>query len=268
MKLIKNLSNRLIKVGMSIQHTQFTDISTPAFSSRLADKMGRDRLGLYDSKLRDHHVALRERFQDHGAERLSDAEMLELLLLHASPRKDTRPIAQKILAEFGDIASTLAADTARLEALIGVSATQDLKLVFGASKRMAKARIAHRPLISSWDAVLTYCRTSLAHKETEEFHVLFLNRRNMLIADETLGVGTVDHVPVYPREVLKRALELNSCAIILVHNHPSGDPSPSSSDIEMTKLIKQAADSLSITLHDHLIIGATGETSFVSEGLL
>lgn len=253
---------------MSIQNTQFTDIAAPAFDPRLADKTGRQRLGLYDSKLRDRHLDLRERFQTHGAEHLSDADMLELLLLHSSPRKDTRPIAQNILTEFGDIASALAADTTRLETLIGVPAAQDLKLVYGASKRLAKARIAHRPLISSWDAVLTYCRTMLAHKETEEFHVLFLDRRNMLIADEVLGVGTVDHVPVYPREVLKRALELNSCAIILIHNHPSGDPSPSASDIEMTKMIKQAAESLSITLHDHLIIGAAGETSFVSEGLL
>lgn len=253
---------------MSIQNTHFTDVAAPAFNPRIADKTGRQRLGLYDSKLRDKHVALRAKFQTHGADHLSDAEMLELLLLHSSPRKDTAPIAQKVLSEFGDIASALSADNARLEALVGVSAAQDLKLVFGASKRMAKARITHRPLISSWDAVLTYCRTALAHKETEEFHVLFLDRRNMLIADEVMGIGTVDHVPVYPREVLKRALELNSCAIILVHNHPSGDPNPSPSDIEMTSLIKQAADSLSITLHDHLIIGATGETSFVSEGLL
>ena len=253
---------------MSIQHTHFTDITAPAFDPRSADRNTRKRLGLYDGKLRDHHVALRSRFQNSGADTLSDTEMLELLLLHATPRKDTRPNAEKVLAEFGDIASVLAADPARLESLVGVSAAQDLKLVFAASKRMAKARIAHRPLISSWDAVLTYCRTALAHKETEEFHVLFLDRRNMLIADEVLGVGTVDHVPVYPREVLKRALELNSCAIILVHNHPSGDPTPSESDIEMTKLIKQAADSLSITLHDHLIIGASGETSFVSKGLI
>ena len=194
--------------------------------------------------------------------------MLELILLQSMPRKDTRPQARALLAEFGDIASALTAETTRLEGIVGAIAALDLKLVQAASKRLAKARITHRPLISSWDAVLTYCRTALAHKDTEEFRVLFLDRRNMLIADEVLGVGTVDHVPVYPREVLKRALELNSCAIILVHNHPSGDPTPSPSDIEMTKLIKQAADSLSITLHDHLIIGAAGETSFVSSGLL
>jgi len=138
---------------MSIQHTQFTDITAPAFNPRHADKVGRKRLGLYDSKLRDHHIALRGRFQDHGTEHLSDAEMLELLLLKSTPRSDTRPLVTKTLAEFGDIASALAADTARLETLIGVNAAQDLKLVFGASKRMAKARIAHRPLISSWDAV-------------------------------------------------------------------------------------------------------------------
>ena len=253
---------------MSIQHTQFTDIAAPAFDPRSADRTSRKRLGLYDSKLRDRHIDLRARFQQHGVENLNDAEVLELLLLQSSPRKDMQPVALKVLDAFGDIASVLAADTARLDAMIGTTAAQDLKLVQGASKRMAKARIAHRPLISSWDAVLLYCRTALAHKETEEFHVLFLDRRNMLIADEVLGIGTVDHVPVYPREVLKRALELNACAIILVHNHPSGDPSPSTSDIEMTQMIKQAADSLSITLHDHLIIGASGETSFVSKGLL
>lgn len=253
---------------MSIQHTHFTDITAPAFDPRSADKTARKRLGLFDSKLRDRHVALRARFQERDADQLSDAEMLELMLLSSAPRKDTEPLARKLMEEFGDIANALAADGARLEALVGAAAAQDLKLVHAASKRLAKARIAHRPLISSWDAVLTYCRTALAHKETEEFRVLFLDRRNMLIADEVLGVGTVDHVPVYPREVLKRALELNSCAIILVHNHPSGDPTPSESDIQMTKLIKQAADSLSITLHDHLIIGASGETSFVSSGLL
>ncbi|MGB7319523.1 MAG: DNA repair protein RadC [Planktotalea sp.] len=253
---------------MSIQHTHFTDVSAPVFDPRGADKTARRRLGLLDKSLRERHIKLRERFRDRGGEDLSDAEMLELILLQSMPRKDTRPLANKLLSEFGDIASALTVENARLEALVGAVAAQDLKLVHAASKRLAKARIAHRPLISSWDAVLTYCRTALAHKETEEFRVLFLDRRNMLIADEVLGVGTVDHVPVYPREVLKRALELNSCAIILVHNHPSGDPTPSQSDIEMTKLIKQAADSLSITLHDHLIIGASGETSFVSSGLL
>ena len=253
---------------MSIQHTQFTDVTAPTFDARRAEASSRQRLRLLDSALRDRRIALRARFQDHGGDHLNDAEILELIMLASSPRKDTEPLARKLLEEFGGIASALAADTARLEALIGAPAAQDLKLVQAASKRVAKARITHRPLISSWDAVLHYCRTTLAHKETEEFRVLFLDRRNMLIADEVLGVGTVDHVPVYPREVLKRALELNSCAIILVHNHPSGDPTPSPSDIEMTKLIKQAADSLSITLHDHLIIGATGETSFVSNGLL
>ena len=253
---------------MSIQRTHFTDVSAPPFNPRSADKIGRSRLGLPDRKLRDRHINLRARFQEHGADQLSDADMLELILLNAMPRKDTRPIARDLLEEFGDIASALTAEPARLEAIVGAPAVQDLKLVHAASKRLAKARITHRPLISSWDAVLTYCRTALAHKETEEFRVLFLDRRNMLIADEVLGIGTVDHVPVYPREVLKRALELNSCAIILVHNHPSGDPTPSQSDIEMTRLIKQAAESLSITLHDHLIIGASGETSFVSAGLL
>ena len=253
---------------MSIQHTHFTDVSAPAFDLRPASKEGRKRLGLFDARIRDRHIKLRARFRDQEAEHLSDAELLELVLLPSMPRKDTRPFARQLLAEFGDIASALNADNARIESIIGATAAQDLKLVYATSKRLAKARISHRPLISSWDAVLTYCRTALAHKETEEFRVLFLDRRNMLIADEVLGVGTVDHVPVYPREVLKRALELNSCAIILVHNHPSGDPTPSQSDIEMTKLIKQAADSLSITLHVHLIIGASGETSFVSSGLL
>jgi len=253
---------------MSIQSTQFTDIASPPFDPRYADKTNRRRRGRSDKKQHERHIDLKMRLRSHGGDFVTDADLLELMLLQSSPQEDMQSLADKLMVEFGDFASALCADTTRLEALVGASTAQNLKLIHIASKRLAKARIADRPLISSWDAVLTYCRTALAHKETEEFHVLFLDRRNMLIADEVMGVGTVDHVPVYPREVLKRALELNSCAIILVHNHPSGDPTPSESDVEMTKLIKQAADSLAITLHDHLIIGASGETSFVSKGLL
>lgn len=253
---------------MSIQHPQFSDITAPVFDGRSMDRTARRRLGAYDPKLRERHLALRSRFAEHGAKTLGDEELLELLLLRSLPRRDTRPLAKTLLAEFGDIASVLAAQDDRLDPICDLSTSLDLKLVQAASQRMARSRISHRPLISSWDAVLTYCRTTLAHKETEEFRVLFLDRRNMLIADDVMGVGTVDHVPVYPREVLKRALKLNACALILVHNHPSGDPTPSPSDIEMTKLIKQAAESLSITLHDHLIIGASGETSLASQGII
>lgn len=257
--------------GMSIQ-TQIADVTAPPFhaedQAKALDRTARRRLGLYDKTLRDRHIALRQRFADQGGEGLSDPELLELILLRSAPRSDTRTTAKTLLAEFGDLGRVISASHTRLTEITDAVPAGDLKLIEATAQRLARGRIQSRPLISSWDAVISYCRTTLAHRETEEFRVLFLDRRNMLIADEVLGTGTVDHVPVYPREVLKRALELNSCAIILVHNHPSGDPTPSDSDIEMTKLIKQAAQSLSITLHDHLIVGATSETSLVSAGLL
>lgn len=253
---------------MSIQNTQFTDENGKTFSTRVADRASRRRLGLFDPDLRARNIELRERFADTDGDTLSDAEMLELVLMRGMPYDDCKPLALELLAEFGDFGSVMSADRSRIKNLAGSSAVASLQLIHCAARRLAKGRITNRPLVSSWDALLDYCRTTMAHRETEEFRVLFLDRRNMLISDEVMGSGTVDHVPVYPREVLKRALEVNACAIILIHNHPSGDPTPSECDIEMTTMIKNAAESLSITLHDHLIIGANTETSFVSQGLL
>lgn len=253
---------------MDIQNAQHTHAVGQSFNAQIADRSARKRLGVFDPDLRRRKIALYQRFSVKSGEVLSDVEMLELVLMRTSPQQDCKPLALDLLQEFGDFAAVVCADSARLNTIAGEAVLSDLRLIQSAAQRLARGRITNRPLISSWDAVMTYCRTTLAHRETEEFRVLFLDRRNMLIADEVMGSGTVDHVPVYPREVLKRALEVNACAIILVHNHPSGDPTPSQSDIEMTQLIKNAAESLSITLHDHLIIGAHSETSFVSNGLL
>lgn len=201
---------------------------------------------------------------------MPDYELLELILFRAIPRQDVKPLARLLLDTFGDFNRVLSAPSVRLAAVKGVGDTviTELKIVEAASQRLARSRIIAKPVISSWDAILDYCHTTMAHRETEQFHILFLDRKNVLIADEEQARGTVDHVPVYPREVVKRALELNASAIILVHNHPSGDPTPSESDLAMTDQINSAAKALGITLHDHLIIGKSKELSFRSAGYL
>lgn len=179
-------------------------------------------------------------------------------------------LADRLLATFGDMNRVIAASLARLRVIDGMddAIIAELKLVQACAQNMARARILDRPVISSWAALLDYCHTVMAHRETEQFRVLFLDRKNVLIADEVLGEGTVDHVPVYPREILRRTLELNATALILIHNHPSGDPAPSAADIAMTGTIRQGCAALGITLHDHLIIGKSCEISFRSKGLL
>lgn len=181
-----------------------------------------------------------------------------------------KPLARRLLEAFGALADVIAASPAQLARIEGVgeAVVLELKLAEALAGRLARARVLDRPVISSWDALLDYCHTALSHRETECFRVLFLDRKNRLIADEELGRGTVDHVPVYPREVLRRALELNASALILVHNHPSGDPEPSPADIAMTAQIATAAQALGVTVHDHLIIGRARETSFRARGLL
>lgn len=205
-----------------------------------------------------------------GAAAVPDYELLELVLFRAIPRQDVKPLARRLLERFGDFNRVISASAHRLSDVEGVgpAVVQELKIVEAAAQRMARARVMHRPVISGWDALLDYCHTSMAHREVEEFRVFYLDRRNTLIADEAQARGTVDHVPVYPREVVKRALELNASALILVHNHPSGDPSPSQADIAMTAQIQAAAEALSLTLHEHLIIGKERELSFRAEGLL
>ena len=205
-----------------------------------------------------------------GAQALPDYEMLELVLFRAIPRQDVKPLARLLLDHFGDFNRVVSATPERLRQVKGVGEAVicELKVIEAAAHRLARARVLRRHVVSSWDQLIDYCHTTMAHRDTEQFRVLFLDRKNVLIADEEQARGTVDHVPVYPREVVKRALELNASALILVHNHPSGDPTPSSADIDMTQQIDAAARALSITLHDHLIIGKSRELSFRSEGLL
>ncbi len=222
------------------------------------------------SYIEKHRERLRARFLDGGADAMPDYEMLELLLFRAMVRKDVKPVAHALLKAFGDINRVLAAPVERLIEIEGVgpAIATELKIVEAAAHRFARARVLGRHILSSWDALLDYCHTAMAHRDTEAFRVLFLDRKNGLIADEAMGQGPVDHVPVYPREIMKRALELNASALILVHNHPSGDPSPSQADITLTQQIVDGAKPLGLTIHDHLIIGKSRELSFRSEGLL
>ena len=207
---------------------------------------------------------------DGGADALPDYELLELVLFRAIPRHDVKPLARTLLDTFGDFNRALSAPRARLAEISGVgeAVILELKLVEAAAHRLARSRVIQRHVLSSWDVLLDYCHTTMAHRDTEQFRVLYLDTKNILIADEAQAQGTVDHVPVYPREVAKRALELNANALILVHNHPSGDPTPSNDDIRMTEQINAAATALGITLHDHLIIGKSRELSFRTEGYL
>ncbi|WP_376704248.1 DNA repair protein RadC [Mesorhizobium sp. ISC25] len=214
-----------------------------------------------------HRDRLRERFAS-GPNTLPDYELLELLLFRLIPRADTKPVAKALLARFGTLAEVLGAPVERLQEVkgIGPAVALDLKVVAATAQRMARGEIAGRELLSTWTQVLEYCRSVMAFEEREQFRILFLDKKNALIADEVQQVGTVDHTPVYPREVVRRALELSATAIILAHNHPSGDPTPSRADIEMTKLIIETAKPLGIAVHDHIIIGRKGHSSM--KGLL
>ena len=201
---------------------------------------------------------------------LADYEMLELVLFLALPRGDVKPLAKKLLKQFGGYAAVICADPIDLKKVDGVGdgVVAALKTIRDAAVRLAKDDFADQPILSSWQSLLDYCRSSMGYAKTEQFRVFFLNRKNMLIADEVQQEGTVDHTPVYPREVVKRALELGATAIIMAHNHPSGDATPSKNDIEITKQIKEACEKLGIILHDHIVIGNRGTTSFKSAGLL
>ncbi len=226
--------------------------------------------GRLPSYIRDHRKRLRDRFLTGGSEAMPDYELLELVLFRAIPRQDVKPIAHRLLSTFGDFAGVISAPAARLAEVEGVGEAVicELKVVEAAAHRLARSRVIGRHVLSSWDALIDYCQTAMAHRETEQFRVLYLDRKNVLIADETQARGTVDHVPVYPREVVKRALELNASALILVHNHPSGDPTPSETDVQMTFRIRDAAEALGIVLHDHIVVGKSRHQSFRSAGYL
>jgi len=217
-----------------------------------------------------HRKRLRDRFLAGGPAALPDYEMLELVLFRAIPRRDVKPLARALLDRFGDFNGVLSAPPDQLDTLDGVGEAVicELKVIEAAAHRLSQSRIRHKQVLSSWDALLDYCRTTMAHRPTEQFRVFYLDRKNTLIADEEQAEGTVDHVPVYPREIVKRALLLNASALILVHNHPSGDPTPSEADIAMTRQVTRAADALNIVLHDHVIIGKSQELSFRAEGYL
>ena len=217
-----------------------------------------------------HRARLKARFAEHGADALPDYELLELVLFNAVPRADVKPLAKRLLAAFGDFNHAVSAPPARLREVSGVgdAVVHQLKLVEAAARRLARARVIARPALSSWSALLDYCKTAMAHGEVEEFRLLFLDRKNVLIADEAQARGTVDSVAVYPREVVKRALELGASALIMVHNHPSGDPTPSQADITMTRRVREALGAVDIRLHDHLVIGKDRDASFATLGLL
>ena len=201
---------------------------------------------------------------------MPDYELMEMVLFAAIPRRDVKPLAKSLIARFGSFAEAIAAPRERLLEVEGMSegAATQLKVVEAAALRLSKTRLLGRPALASWAALLDYCAAAMARSMREEFRVLFLDRKNVLIADEVQSTGTIDHTPVYPREIVKRALELGASAIILVHNHPSGDPTPSKADILMTREIADAAHALKIAVHDHLVVGRSGHASFKALGLL
>jgi DNA repair protein RadC len=217
-----------------------------------------------------HRARLRSRFLDAGPDALADYELLELLLFSALPRKDTKPLAKALIETFGSFADVITADKNKLITVdgMGETAVTALKAVEAGAIRMLRAGVIDKPVISSWNALIDYCTAQMAFGEIEQFRILFLDKKNKLIADEAQQKGTVDHTPVYPREVAKRALELNASALIMVHNHPSGDPSPSRADIDMTQKVKAAVEAVGLVLHDHIVIGRGGHLSFRRDGLV
>jgi DNA repair protein RadC len=210
-----------------------------------------------------HRQRLRQRFLAAGSEAISDYEMLELILFRAIPQRDVKPLAKDLLATFGSFSEVIAAPAERLKEVdgLGEAAITELKIVQAAANRLVRGEVKQRQVLSSWSNVLDYCRAAMAFESKEHFRILFLDKGNHLIADEQHQTGTVDHTPVYPREVVKRALELSATAVILVHNHPSGDPTPSRADIDMTRAIVDVARPLGIAVHDHLIVGKDGHAS-------
>jgi len=221
--------------------------------------------GLYEQAphYHGHRERLRARFRDAGPDAVSDYELIELVLFRAIPQRDIKPLAKDLVTRFGSFAEVVAAPRARLLEVkgMGEAAITELKIVHAAAQRLARGEVRKRPVLSSWGSVLDYCRTAMAFSDKEQFRLLFLDKRNQLIADELQQTGTVDHTPVYPREVVKRALELSATALILVHNHPSGDPTPSRADVQMTQAIIDVAKPLGIAVHDHIIVGKEGHAS-------
>src|ERR1700722_577185 len=219
-----------------------------------------------------HHLGHRERLRHRAAQGLGtlpDYELLELFLFRSLPQGDVKPLAKALLERFGGLAGVLGAPAEALKTVrgVGASVALDLKLLQEAALRIGRAEVTRRPVISSWSALLAYVKTALAHQPREQFRVLFLDKKNQLIADETMNEGTVDHAPVYPREVARRALELSASAVILVHNHPSGDPTPSPADVTMTRQVAEAGRGMGGVVHDHIVVGRDGVASLKALGL-
>lgn len=246
---------------------QFAEIPLPGFALAAVPKT---RSQKPEDFRKQHRQRLRARFAEGGAAAIPDYELLELVLFRAIPRQDVKPLAKRLIAALGDFNAVLAAPASRLKQISGAgdAVILELKIVEAAAHRMARSKVLGRSVLASWDALLDYCQTSMAHRDVEQFRILFLDRKNILIADEQQQTGTVDHVPVYPREVVKRALELNASALILVHNHPSGDPAPSETDISVTRQVQDGLAVLGMVLHDHLIIGKSCHFSFKADGLI
>ncbi len=217
-----------------------------------------------------HRQRLKDRFLNGGPESLPDYELLELVLFSAIPRRDTKPVAKRLLEQFGSFAEVINASPNRLMEVegVGAAAVTQLKVIRASALRLMRIGIMQKPVLASWKAVLDYCRAAMGFQDREQFRILFLDRKNRLIADEVQQEGTVDHTPVYIREIVKRARELSACAVILVHNHPSGDPTPSPADVGMTRQIVEASKPLGIAVHDHIIVGRQGHASFKALKLL
>lgn len=216
---------------------------------------------------RPHHLGHRERLRgrlrEQGADSLADYELLEYLLFLCIPRRDTKAVAKALLKRFGSFADVLGAPEHLLREVegIGEKAATDLKAIAAAASRMARSQVASRPVLGSWSQVVDYCRAAMAFEPREQFRILFLDKKNQLIGDEVQQEGTVDHTPVYPREIVRRALELSASALILVHNHPSGDPTPSRADVDMTRAVVETAKQMGIVVHDHIVVGRDGHAS-------
>lgn len=225
------------------------------------------QLGLFEAPAtpgyHGHRERLRQRFMQGGADAMPDYELLELVLFKAQPRRDTKDLAKRLIARFGTFAEVINAPDILIKEVVGAGdrVVEELKIVRAAALRLMQKQVIDKPLLGTWQEVIDYCRAAMGYEARELFRILFLDRKNRLIADEVQGEGTVDHTPVYVREVVKRALELSASAIILVHNHPSGDPTPSRADIDMTRLIIEAARPLGIVIHDHIIVGRQGHAS-------
>lgn len=223
-----------------------------------------------EDERKGHRERLRQRLMTAGPQAVQDHELLELILFRAIQRRDVKVLAHRLIKHFGDVSAVVAAPATELKNFDGVGqrVIEEFAIVRAAALRFGQLTVLHRPILAGWDDLLIYCRTKMAEEKVESFHVLFLDKKNRVIADEKMGSGTVDHTPVYPREVIKRALALDATALIIAHNHPSGDPSPSRADIEMTIKLRDLAKGFNIVLHDHLVVARGEVLSFKQKGLL